>query len=192
MLSRDQRNQNSLNLFLNNYFSLILTTGILLLLLLAYLAVILPKYQEVASLTQDNLNRQQLLLTEQRRKLVNLQAISQAYDLLPELDVNKFNQVLPDQYVKERLFGELEEIVTKNGFITNSISLSQEPPEAGSPTKIGTVTAELNISTIDYSGFKRMLRVLESNLRLLDVTNLSFSPGGNTANLSLTTYYFAN
>ena len=198
MLTRDQKNQNSLNLFLNNYFNLILVFVLALILLGAYLAFIKPKYQETKLLIQNNLEQQQRLYTEQVKKLNSLKVISDLYEKIPIADLDKFNEVLPDDYVKEALFGELEEIITQNGFVVNSISLSdsglsiENEEEANSKEKVGSLSISLSLSAINYNNLKNLLRLLESNLRLFDVTEVNFDPGGNGVELILSTYYYKN
>jgi len=198
MLTRDQKNQNSLNLFLNNYFNLILVFVLALVLLGAYLAFIKPKYQETKLLIQNNLEQQQRLYTEQVKKLNSLKVISDLYEKIPIADLDKFNEVLPDDYVKEALFGELEEIITQNGFVVNSISLSdsglsiENEEEANSKEKVGSLSISLSLSAINYNNLKNLLRLLESNLRLFDVTEVNFDPGGNGVELILSTYYYKN
>lgn len=198
MLTRDQKNQNSLNLFLNNYFNLILVFVLALILLGAYLAFIKPKYQETKLLIQNNLEQQQRLYAEQVKKLNNLKVISDLYEKIPIADLDKFSEVLPDDYVKEALFGELEEIITQNGFVVNSISLSDSglsianEEEANSKEKVGSLSISLSLSAINYNNLKNLLRLLESNLRLFDVTEVNFDPGGNGVELVLSTYYYKN
>ena len=189
MLTRDQRNQNSLNLFLNTYFNIILVFILALALTAAYIIVIQPKYEETMIAIQTNIEQQQRLLIEQQKKLNNLKVISELYSKIPTADLAKFNDVLPDSYVKERLFGELEEVISQNGFVVNSISLEDSAPDE-SVSKTGAISLNLSLSTVNYAGLKKVLRLLENNLRLFDVQEVSFSPGDNSLELVLATYYF--
>ncbi len=196
-MSRGQKNQNAMNLFLNSYFNIIMVLVVIIVLALAYFIVLQPKYDATMTAISSNIEQQQKLYLDQQKKLDNLKTVSDLYKKIPLADLKKFNGVLPDNYVRERLFGELEEIVTQNGFILNSVSISQEvkkaPTDEGAAVvsnKIGKINIQLSLSAIDYTGFKNLLRLLENNLRLFDITNVSFSPGGNTAELTLTTYYY--
>jgi hypothetical protein len=47
----------------------------------------------------------------------------------------------------------------------------------------------LDITGVNYEGLKQLLAIIESNLRLLDVKKVSFSPEGNTAQLEIVSYY---
>ena len=85
------------------------------------------------------------------------------YEKIPIADLDKFNEVLPDDYVKEALFGELEEIITQNGFVVNSISLSdsglsiENEEEANSKEKVGSLSINLSLSAINYNNLKKYL-----------------------------------
>jgi len=202
MIARGPKNKNSLNLFLNNYFNIIMVIVMIIFLVSSYFFIIKPKYDETLLAIENTTQQQQRLLADQQKKLNNLKIISDLYKKISDTDLKKFNGVLPDNYVKERLFGEFEEIINKNGYILNSVSLTDETAAGETATeetatsttvqtgKIGKINLKLAISAVDYKGFKNLLRLLENNLRLFDVSNVDFSSGGNTTNLTLTTYYY--
>ena len=58
------------------------------------------------------------------------------------------------------------------------------------PQNIGVINLNLEVTAIDYTGFKNLLRTLENNLRLFDITELSFIPDENAASFVLSTYYY--
>jgi len=201
MTTQGPKNKNSLNLFFNNYFNIIMVIVMIIILTFSYFLIIKPKYDATLLAIEITTEQQQKLYVEQQKKLNNLKIISDLYKKITETDLKKFNGVLPDNYVKERLFGEFEEIINKNGYILNSVSLNAEKGagEAASQIatstpglsgKIGKIELQLGISAVDYQGFKSLLRLLENNLRLFDISNVSFSAGGNATNLTLTTYYY--
>lgn len=169
---------------------------VIMVLLASYFLILRPKYDSTMTAISLNYEQQQRLYVNQQKKLNNLKIITDLYNKISVADLKKFDGVLPDSYVKERLFGEIDEIITTNGFILNSISIDKSEPAApaegvaAASVKTGTLNIQLAISAIDYSGFKNLLKLLETNLRLFDITQLSFSPSGNSANLTLTTYYY--
>lgn len=211
---KDNKNQNAINLFLNEYFNIITLVVVIFALILSYFIVIRPKYVETIDLIKVNLEQQQKLYKSQQIKLNNLKMVADLYKKIPAADLKKFNSVLPNNYIKERLFGELEEIITQNGFILSSVQIMEDKeenkqaqpapavenedgtvtPAAPTPvtpvSNIGTINLQVNITAIDYAGLKNLLRTLENNLRLFDVTKVSFSPNGNSATLMLSTYYY--
>jgi len=173
--------------------------------------IILPKAQLVNEAIQVNVLAQKNLYEQSKRKLANLMALAQVYSQVDGADLDKFNTVLPTYYPPEVIFGELEEIVNRGGWQMNNVLLESEqdliesgeavalPKEdataivTGSRSpNIGRINIQFSVSAIDYSGFKKLVRTLENNLRLLDITSVNFSPGEDRANFNVTTYYYKN
>ena len=198
---------NNRNIFLNKYFNLILSFLVLIFFIVIYITVLGPKFQTAQAAIKENLVSQQLLLNQQQKKLDTLKVIADIYSKVSVNDLAKFNSVLPDEYKQEQLFGEFEEIAEKNGWLLRSVSLdyldeaipgqaiqtiSEEDHFYGSVhPNVGRVEINLNFAGLDYQAMKRLLAVLESNLRLFDVSQVSFS-GGSEVTLTLTTYYYKN
>ncbi|MFA5023995.1 MAG: hypothetical protein WC523_03525 [Patescibacteria group bacterium] len=206
-LNRAPKNQNSLNLLLNNYFSVITVVIVIFVLAVAYFFWLRPKFTQTLSAIKADIEMHEKLYAAQQKKLTNLKAIAELYKKIDKNDLQKFNGLLTDNYVMERLFGELEEIVSSNSFVLDSVKLSR-PEESGdggsaggataeaavasqalSP-KLGQINVDVSISKIDYAGFKNLVKIFENNLRLLDIVKLDFSPSGGTANFTFATYYY--
>ncbi len=207
MVNQPVRNQNSLNLFLNNYFNIILAVVLILFLFFAYLVFLAPKFRATQAAISVNTEEKQLLYEATQKKLASLKIISEVYQKINPSDLQKFNSVLPDSYARERLFGELEEIISRGGWLISSVTISPEEAAAKAPApavdagdpasaatlnnkKVGTVSLQLSLTAIDYSGFKNLLRLLENNLRLFDITSVEFSPAADAATVVISTYYY--
>lgn len=199
----DLQDKNSLNLFLNKYFNMLLLLLLLIIFAVAYFLFLGPKFNLTTTAIKDNIEGQKRLYAEQEKKLRDLKTVKEVYDNISPADLKKFNSVLPDNYIKEQLFGELEEIVVKNGYIISSMNIASDDqvdpnnpnamPAAGAPASdgnIGKVTVTVSIGAIDYQGLKSLLRTFEANSRLFDVESVSFSQGGNSAELEFVTYYY--
>ncbi len=202
MVNRAQKNRDSLNSLLKTYFSLFMLLLVILVLVVGYLLILRPKYQATLKTIHDNYAQQQEYYASQSEKLASLKALNEFYKKIGTADLAKFNSLLPDQYAKEKLFGELEETITRNGFVVKSINLvdsdSPEPGAEGAAAdagpaispQLGQIKVQLSLGAVDYIGFKNLLRLLEANLRLFDVTQVSFSPDSEATALTLTTYYY--
>ena len=194
--------KNSLNNFLNTYFNLFVILFVTLLLLLSYFLILKPKVDSTTLAISENISSHQKILQAEKIKLATLETAIADFNKIDPVDLDRVNAILPNNYDKESLYGELEEIITKNGFVPTSINISKEDdpvkdassnPEktvvAKVSDKIGIVNISIDISAIDYAGLKNLIGVLESNLRLLDVRNVSLTPD-KTVNLQLATYYY--
>jgi hypothetical protein len=221
MVAKRPKSKSNLPSFLNDYFNLVLAVILVIFLLGAYLLVLGPKIRDTKLAIQNNIDTQIRLYNNNQRKLANLKLVSSLYQKINPADLQKFNSVLPDKYVQERLFGELEEIIGAGGWVVNEIRLKipeiktsapvvaavdeEATDESGETTAsvaatsakkpgaidpVGKISVDLSIQSVDYIGFKSLLKVLENNLRLFDVTSVNFSPEGRSATIQLTTYYY--
>lgn len=199
--------QNTINNFLNSYFNVFVVVLTSFLLLLSYFLILKPKVDATTMAISDNISQQQKIYQAERTKLYSLEKSIEAYKQINPVDMERVNTILPNSYDKERLFGELEEIISSNGYKLNSITISKEGEEMGAGSaapaalglgdkvklskaseKIGIINVSVSISGMDYASLKSFLSVLENNLRLFDV--ISVSMGGRSANLQLLTYYY--
>ena len=215
MQDRVKQSINERNVFLNKYYNLILVILVLAFLIFSYLMIIGPKHEAAEILIKENVVNQQLLFNQQQKKLDTLKIIADIYSKVEPADLLKFNSVLPYQYKQEQLFGEFEEIVKKNGWILKTVSLSypdelEERRVVPTPLNegnldgellkeevffgslnpnIGRIEVNLELAGLDYQGIKKLLALIEENLRLFDVNQVTFS-GVSEVSLSLTTYYY--
>ncbi|MFA6514568.1 MAG: hypothetical protein WCT50_04770 [Patescibacteria group bacterium] len=212
MIKNNIQNKNSLNLFLNEYFNVLVVLLLVIIFTLAYFLLIGPKFSATVTVIKENIEMQKKIYAEQEKKFADLKIIKDVYDQISLADLSKFNGILPQAYVKEQLFGELEEIIVNSGFLINSVAISSDevasdnngeampPVETEIPTigsasasageRVGKIMITVSVGAIDYSGFKSLLRTIEANSRLFDVESVNFSEGGNSADLQLVTYYY--
>lgn len=189
MIENNLSKQNYINGLLNSYFNLFVVIFVSFLLLLSYFVVLKPKVDETANAISENISSHERLLQAEKNKLASLQEAVLAFDKIDKIDLDRVNGILPNDYDKEALFGEIEEVIKQNGFIPTSISLVKEEPTLATSSKIGIVNIDLSVASVDYAGMKNLLSVLESNLRMLDVKQLSLSDG-SAGVLKMDTYYY--
>lgn len=138
---------------------------------------------------KSNIGAQEKLFEEQKLRLKELQTIYNVYSKIPVSDLDTFNQVLPNNYVKESLFGELEEITSRSGYILESLDINDQGPTSISAT-IGAIEGVANISGLDYRNLKKFIQDLEKSSRLIDVQGISYSVEGESLELTFLTYYY--
>lgn len=193
--------QNSINNFLNTYFNLFVVVFVSFLLVMSYFLVLKPKVDATTMAISDNISQQQRIYQAEQSKLLSLKSTIDSYKKIDPVDSERVNSILPNDYNKEKLFGELEEIIIKNGYEPNSITLTKEGDVtkdtaantsnvtlAKASDKIGIINISLSIGSIDYANLKNFLGVLENNLRIFDITNVSL--GERSATLQMVTYYY--
>lgn len=202
MKDKKVQQQNNLNIFLNEYFHLIALLIAIIIFLIAYVFLLGPKISMTKMAINNNIVAQKRLYGDQERRLNELMTVNKVYSEILPSDIGKFNQVLPSNYTKESLYGELEEIVVKHGFVLSSVTLEAEEEEdsrAKKPTigstqinskNVGEIRIIASVQTIDYNGFKRLLKSIEASARLFDIESVTYSHADNTLDFELITYYY--
>ncbi len=177
--------------FLKNYFGIVLFVFVVSLFLVAYYFVLSPRFQKAVSTIHNNSSEQEKKYNQVIQKLIDLKSLDRSYKKIDADFVKKVNEFLPSEYIQEQLFLELEQVIIKNGYTVNSISIQKELGESSDmPSKsIGQVKVSMNVSAVDYLDFKKLLSIMESNVRLMDVKNLSFSPNEQSASFEFSTYF---
>ena len=130
------------------------------------------------------LNEQRQKLTEMRNKISNS-------------DVNKINKMLPDSVENVGLIIEINNISKKNGMgDIKSPQINQESSAKSSSkgidsSKYGSLAMSFNV-TGTYDQFLTFIQDLETYVRIVDVTGLSFTAtkdGRYTYNITIQTYW---
>ncbi len=114
---------------------------------------------------------------------------------ISEIDKTKLEKLLPSNIDNIRLIIEISKIAEKRGLIAKNISvgdMNKASDSIGSGnTQYGTLSLRFTVNS-SYSNFLNLLKDLESNLRLLDVTDISFNAtdsGFYDYNVTLNTYW---
>lgn len=192
MATTSRKNNNGLNIFLNRYFNILLALALIIFLAVGYFIWLRPKFDSTFTTIQTSIAGQQKLYAQEEARLVSLRGMAELYKKIDPNDLNKFNGLLPDVYAPEQLFGELEEIISQQGLIIGSISFSPlvETNSPDLPVSVRRISVNLSVGAVDYRGLKNLLNTLETNLRLFDITNVSFSPADSAVQLKMDTYYY--
>jgi Tfp pilus assembly protein PilO len=178
-----------------NKQAFILTIIILAIIFIAW-QLFWPAFVEVSDLRQELATWQDKLkeTQDQKTKLVNLK---QKYESLSN-EEQKITEALPSQEDIPSLLVQVEALASQNGLILDSINLSslEETKKSKTSTQaspvppVGTLEVGSKPITIDLAlsgnsgALKNFLKAVESNLRLMDVTSVSFGESAATAPLT--------
>jgi len=200
-----------LNIFLISYFNYLALALALIILAAGLFLFIYPQYKSIAKsddATEKNLQ------AEYEVKYNYLKAINDlkdSYRLIDAADRKKIQEMVPARGKAIDLIPEIESIVLKNGAVLNAIKIDQSftsrplqdtgvstgddsAPATGifgpMPEGVGLARVEVNLSSVNYSVFKNLLKTFENNLWLMDVSKVNYSVAENKANLIIYTYFW--
>lgn len=181
---------------------------IILVLVLGFIAIVvfldLPEAQEVLVLRKDIENQKEEFLDKQIL-LAKVEKLQKSYEENKE-SLEKTDYILPSDEDIPNLIVQFESLALEAGLILEEVSFSTKEGAGGKARTAReiekgaiakdyqTMTASLKLIGT-YSGIKGFLRLIEENMRLMDVDSVDFSLEetelGSFFNfdLSLTTYY---
>ncbi len=115
---------------------------------------------------------------------------------ISEVDKAKLERLLPSNIDNIRLIIEISKIAEGRNLVAKSISVGDMTKTTSDTigqtnTPYGTLSLKFTVNS-SYNNFLNLLQDLESNLRLLDITDISFNAtesGFYDFNVSLNTYW---
>lgn len=213
--NNDEQLKQKANAFLIRYFNLLAITLAAIILIVGFFLLIKPKYNKISREIKLSNENSENKYNAAFAYLSQLNKLKAEYEKISPEGIKKIEIMLPSEKFYEELFVQLESIVLKNGLLLTSIEISPEglisgKESAGAAKTQNNKTAEnkavkdnlleevtkvniaMSVAGVDYLGLKKLLYVLENNLQLIDITNLSFSPDQKGVTLEMTTYYFVS
>ncbi len=195
-----------INLFLMRYFNLLMIGVLLLIFIIGVLFVVYPKYK-VSSVEVDNIrSKKEAQFNKLKLYHHQLSSILADYNKISKFDKDKLNKLLPTGDNIDYLFVDMEKTIKGRGLILKSLQITPKsgakkdsPISSRRKTKIkkrksimdnvGEIEINIQLSGITYPELKKLLKVLESKLPLMDVKSLQVSLDNSSLSMVISTYY---
>ena len=144
---------------------------------------------------QDEYAKYQDTSNNSTKVVQNREVLTAKNNNIKEADKNKLLKLLPNNIDNVRLILEITDIAARRNLSLKGISISgsTKTTEAIGPDKTpyGTLSLKFSVNTT-YENFLNLLNDLETNLRLIDVTDIGFSSSDSDFydfSVSLNTYW---
>ncbi|MDP2629976.1 MAG: hypothetical protein Q8P56_01060 [Candidatus Uhrbacteria bacterium] len=99
--------------------------------------------------------------------------------------------IFPSDKDVPTLYALFEKLAKDSDIGLQVIDISENGTDAkNTKGQIRKVPISLRFVNVDYAGLKRVISVLESNIRLTAIDNFSYDPINKTVSFSIATYYF--
>ena len=205
----NKKTRQYVNDLLNKYFKWAVLLVVILMFLMGYFWVLQPKYEDTMDSIKTHLRLKRQSYLTKKEQLAKIEKLASTYKNMDQEKIDKVNTFLPTGRNYERLFTEMDALVSRNGLILSQMNMNVEGEsnekegrqqneneqeedsiQRSTPSKVRAVKIKMKLAGVDYPGLKSFISSLENNLRLMDVTSINFSPDKGTAQLRVRTYYF--
>ncbi len=202
-----EKKQRRINIFLIGYFRWFIVFVILLFFGVSYFFFLKVKHKDVKKVFYYVGEEKREEYAEKKKYLKNLRELISVYNSISEEDKNKVATILPTESYQDNFFTNIENLISDMGFKLNYLRIETEEEKEKSKAKkiitseekenillsknqnIGAMNLSFGISGINYSNMKKIISSIENNLRIMDVTNLNYSPDSGELDLEIKTYY---
>jgi Tfp pilus assembly protein PilO len=151
-----------------------------------FVTLINPRYKEIQNMRLDVANYESRLVTAQKLKLSREELIAK-YNSISKSDLDNLKILLPESVDNIRLIIQLDSLATKNGlsslrnvqYDSTKADQSKADTSTGPQKSYGEFTLAFDTSG-QYKNFLSFISDLEQNLRLVDVSVVTFGQSTGT------------
>jgi Tfp pilus assembly protein PilO len=148
-----------------------------------------PQYEKISE-TQRKIETQKVFLNSQNNTLADIKKLIANYESISQADREKLASMLPETVDEPGLFVLFETLASKNKMSLLAIDISEkEPPADLKSLGIKEVDIAANLSGGEYANMKNLLGDIESNLRLMDIMAVNYTPDTASLTLNIKTYH---
>jgi Tfp pilus assembly protein PilO len=157
-----------------------------------------PTYSEIKNITQE-IEVKEDTLEKKQRLVADIEKLVNQYEDIKGR-VNKVFYALPNEAEIPNVLVQLESLASENGMIFESLKFSKVRQSVQNKTasessaasssevadqqnvveQIKSVSIDINL-TGSYENFKDYLKSLENNIRIMDITSISFSSSSGSS-----------
>lgn len=194
-------NNKSTEKIVRSFFSKNLIISILicmsLVLVPGYVFVIRPQMNLSQELS-NAINKYQADFVAQSSENFQAKKSGEFLSKITDLDKEKMNKILPSTSDQNYLFYYMDRIVKNRGLVMNNIDIADKDVVVASDNTGAAMASANNFKLIkitmsvagaDYTNFKNLLRDIENDTRLFDISKMNFDPSSSSLNLEMITYY---
>lgn len=210
----EKRTKQHINNLLNKNFKWFVLLVVMGAFIWGHFFIVEPQFKDTIRSFRTHLSLERQNYVSKKKELEKVKSIMSVYNRMEQEKKDRLNTFLPSRYSYERLFTELDSLVSANGILSSRITINvpeeqrkeeeredegggdvteikeDEEIERNIPPAVKTAKAEIEMMGVSYSALRSLVSDLENNLRLMDVVRVHFNPKDNTGSLILWTYYF--
>lgn len=175
----------NINYIFKNYFDIVVIVFIPLIFVITFFVFVNPMFADLKNKTNTLINNQKQYNDLKYKQSLKIKQMEDSKKVLGALDVEKLNNILPNEKDSENVMVIFEEIAKQSEVDLRSVYANENPEKIGNVRKIDVVSS---VSSSDPKKIKKFLENIENNQRLLDVKSFSLQPG--SISINVTAYYY--
>ncbi len=155
-----------------------------------------PSYQRIKQLRAQSAEYESAL-TNSRKLQEERDTLGQRYNAIPQTSLDRLNKMIPDTADNIRLIIDIQRMAQTYGLTLSSIKYdatggavgtSNAPANPAAPANdYGTFSLEFSVAAT-YDNFLKLIKDMESSLRLVDIQSINFTADTSSANSGRTIY----
>ncbi|MAG28580.1 hypothetical protein CL632_00320 [bacterium] len=184
----------------NQYYMQVSIAMSLIILVFGYLFVLGPKLAAARQVSGEAYNEVIIERAELEQKLAYLSKLESSSAIISAKDIENIDVMIPSSPLTPQILTSIEDIARTSGVIIEGIDFVVpdeqliKPDEELSyilPQGISVVEVSLAVASSPYDTLKIFLSNLEKNIRLMDVSSITYTPVGTNYTIILRAYYLS-
>ncbi len=198
---------------LDDYFGLIVLVLVLGIIMGSYFFVWVPRL----NIAMDNISEVESAIIDQKSSLEKykqqLISYKEAYTLISDSDRERISDVIGpsrpyDSIYKSDLLINYRDLLKEKGYTVEGMEVTEKKvvkkvdnsskkkvaadlePEDILPEGVGMMSVLLSVSGLDYQKLRELLSLIEAQLRVADIRNLTCDVGVRNCDINFDTYFF--
>ena len=163
---------------------LIVVIFFLILSSLSYFMFFQPQIEKTKNQGPLDVSYYQSILEEQEAYLEKLQNLEKKIDELQPEELSKLDYVLADKADVPYVLNHISALSKQSNMELTNFGFNFTEP--------GIIEMNFSFKQGTYQKVKNFIQKIEKNIRVMDITELSFQNVGNVLNLKIKTYYLEN
>lgn len=183
--------------YLNKYFYWLLVAVILILMAGFYLFILYPRLTNGDVSHYFNYKDQTDSLDLLKKQKHEVEGVFAEYNKFSQENLKKLEPLLPAEKQVPDLIIQLDGFANQAGLVLSSFDISEKVSKdkkvvaTVSQPAVKELAISLNLRGGDYNQVKQFVSLVETNLRLMDITSFGFVPGGQQGfAVNLRTYFY--
>jgi Tfp pilus assembly protein PilO len=189
------RSATKADIFMHKYSFLVLILLMAAVLAVGFFIILKPKYEDILlnyNTEYENKSNESTILKANVAKLTQYLI---DYNSISEHEKEMVYKMVPEKDQYEMIYAEMDKLISNQNLILRKVSVSRIEDDLRNKEinetakKIGKIGVEISIEGVSYESLKRLLGVIEKNVKLMDVQKIEFNPDSFSAGIDFITYY---